>query len=84
MGVGRPRGARLIVADRDDDLIIIEHTLALHRGIGQSELAVVPGTSHFLTQEKPALCNVIVVDFLANDPVPAEAPLRRAPASVDP
>jgi len=40
----------------------------------------VPGTSHFLLQEKPALCNAIILDFLANDPVPTVAPIRRAPA----
>jgi hypothetical protein len=45
-----------------------------------SELAIVPGTSHFLLQEKPDLCNAIIIDFLANDPVPTVAPIRRAPA----
>ena len=44
-----------------------------------SKLAVVPGTSHFLTQEKPALVNAIVLDFLTNEPVPTVAPIRRAP-----
>jgi pimeloyl-ACP methyl ester carboxylesterase len=29
-----------------------------------AELAIVPGTSHFLTQAKPDLVNRIVVDFL--------------------
>jgi hypothetical protein len=28
--------------------------------------------------EKPALCNTIIVDFLATDPVPTLAPIRRA------
>jgi pimeloyl-ACP methyl ester carboxylesterase len=63
----------------DDDIITLEHTLDLYRGIEQSELAVVPGTSHFLTQEKPDLVNTIAVDFLANDPVATVAPMRRAP-----
>jgi len=35
----------------DDGIITLEHTLALYRGISNSELAVVPGTSHFLLQE---------------------------------
>ena len=34
-----------------------------------AELAVVPGTSHFLTQEKPHLVNALVLDFLTNEPV---------------
>jgi hypothetical protein len=41
---------------------------------------VVPGTSHFLLQEKPELCNAIILDFLLNDPVATLAPVRRAPA----
>jgi pimeloyl-ACP methyl ester carboxylesterase len=37
----------------DDDLISLEHTLALFRGVPNSELAIVPGTSHMLLMEKP-------------------------------
>lgn len=70
-------GARTLVMASDDDIIALEHTLALYRGIKDSEFAVVPGTSHFLTQEKPDLCNRIVVDFLASDPVATVAPMRR-------
>jgi pimeloyl-ACP methyl ester carboxylesterase len=70
--------ARTLIIAADDDLIALEHTVALYRGIPDSELAVVPGTSHFLTQEKPELFASIVVDFLANDPVPTVAPMRRA------
>lgn len=39
---------------------------------------MIPGTSHGLFHAKPALCNEIIVDFLANDPVPTFAPVRRA------
>jgi hypothetical protein len=42
------------------------------------ELAVVPGTSHGLLHEKPALRHWITVHFLTSDPVPTRAPLRRA------
>jgi hypothetical protein len=38
-----------------------------------------PGTSRFLTEEKPDLVNKIVVDFLTTEPVPTVAPIRRAP-----
>jgi pimeloyl-ACP methyl ester carboxylesterase len=64
-------------APSDDDIITLEHPLALYRGIKDSELAVVPGTSHFLAQEKPDLHNAIVVDFLASYHV---APMRRMPS----
>jgi pimeloyl-ACP methyl ester carboxylesterase len=69
--------SRTLVMAADDDIITLEHTLALYRGIADSELAVVPGTSHFLLQEKPELCNTIVVDFLTTGPVPTVAPMRR-------
>lgn len=63
----------------DDDITNLEHMLELYRAIPDSELSIVPGTSHFLLQEKPDLCNAIILDFLANDPVPTVAPIRRAP-----
>ena len=62
----------------DDDITLLEHMLELYRAIPNSELAIVPGTSHFLLQEKPALCNAILIDFLSNDPVSTVAPIRRA------
>ncbi|MGH2491943.1 MAG: alpha/beta fold hydrolase [Candidatus Limnocylindria bacterium] len=62
----------------DDDITALEHMLELYRAIPNSELAIVPGTSHFLLQEKPALCNAILLDFLSNDPVSTVAPIRRA------
>jgi pimeloyl-ACP methyl ester carboxylesterase len=51
---------------------------AMYRGLPDAQLATVPGTSHGLLREKPGLCNTILVDFLATDPVPTYAPVRRA------
>jgi pimeloyl-ACP methyl ester carboxylesterase len=62
----------------DDDLMSVDHMNATYEGIPDSELAIVPGTSHFLLQEKPALCNTIIVDFLTNEALPTVAPMRRA------
>jgi pimeloyl-ACP methyl ester carboxylesterase len=73
--------ARTLVMVADDDITTLDHTLDMSRAISNSELAVVPGTSHFLLQEKPALVNAILLDFLANDPVPTVAPMRRAGAA---
>jgi pimeloyl-ACP methyl ester carboxylesterase len=64
----------------DDDLASLDHSLEFFRVLPDAELAIVPGTSHFLLQEKPALCNAIMLDFLVNDPVPTVAPIRRASA----
>jgi pimeloyl-ACP methyl ester carboxylesterase len=63
----------------DDDLVTMNHAVDMYHALPIAELAVVPGTSHFLTQEKPHLVNALVVDFLTNEPVATVAPIRRAP-----
>jgi pimeloyl-ACP methyl ester carboxylesterase len=70
--------SRTLVMVGDDDEVTLEHAIALYRGVPDAELAMVPGTSHGLLVEKPALCNTIVVDFLTTDPAPTLAPIRRA------
>jgi pimeloyl-ACP methyl ester carboxylesterase len=62
----------------DDDMVTLEHTMSLYRAIRNSELAVVPGTSHLVAMEKPDLVNRLVLDFLQRDPIPTYMPLRRA------
>jgi pimeloyl-ACP methyl ester carboxylesterase len=71
--------ARTLVMGGDDDLVHLEHTVALYRGIPDSELAIVPGTSHTLLLEKPELCTRLVSDFLTEDPVTTYIPIRRTP-----
>jgi len=70
---------RSLVMFSDDDLMTLSHAVAMFDALPDAELAVVPGTSHFLTQEKPHLVNALVLDFLTNEPVPTVAPIRRAP-----
>jgi pimeloyl-ACP methyl ester carboxylesterase len=74
-------GAPTLVVVGDDDMVSLEHTGALYRTIPNSELAVIPGTSHAVPMEKPDLLNRIVLEFLQNDPVPTFLPLRRAPGA---
>jgi pimeloyl-ACP methyl ester carboxylesterase len=69
---------RTLVMVADDDEVPLEHAVAAYRAISDAELMVVPGTSHGLMVEKPELCNQVIVDFLANDPVALMAPIRRA------
>jgi pimeloyl-ACP methyl ester carboxylesterase len=71
--------ARTLVMAGDDDIVHLEHTLALYRAVHGSELAVVPGTSHLLLHEKPDLCARLVTDFLTKDPVLTFIPIRRTP-----
>jgi pimeloyl-ACP methyl ester carboxylesterase len=70
---------RALVMFSDDDLMTLSHAVEMYDALPNAELAVVPGTSHFLTQEKPHLVNAILLDFLTNDPVPTVAAIRRAP-----
>ncbi|HEY4630519.1 MAG TPA: alpha/beta hydrolase [Blastococcus sp.] len=70
---------RTLVMFSDDDLMTLQHAVEMFEALPDAEFAVVPGTSHFLTQEKPHLVNALVLDFLTNEPVPTVAPVRRAP-----
>jgi pimeloyl-ACP methyl ester carboxylesterase len=71
-------GNRTLVMLGDDDEVRFEHAIELYRTLPDGELAVIPGTSHGLLVEKPALCNAVIIDFLTEDPVPTMAPIRRA------
>jgi pimeloyl-ACP methyl ester carboxylesterase len=70
--------APTLVMVGDDDMVSLEHTVALFRAIPSAELAVIPGASHGAVLEKPALVNQIVLDFLGNEPVATMLPIRRA------
>ena len=69
---------RALVMFSDDDLMTLNHAVDMYHALPTAELAIVPGTSHFLMQEKPQLVNAIVLDFLTNEPVPTVAPIWRA------
>jgi pimeloyl-ACP methyl ester carboxylesterase len=70
--------APTLVLVGDDDIVSLEHTVAMFRAIPKSELAVIPGTSHAVPTEKPELLNRIVLDFLQLEPVATTVPIRRA------
>ncbi len=56
--------APTLVLCADADIVTPEHTLALFRSIPGAELGTVPGTSHNLIQESPALVTAMILDFL--------------------
>lgn len=70
--------ARTLVMFADDDLMTLTHAVQMYDALPNAELAIVPGTSHFLTQEKPDLVNALVLDFLTREPVLTVAAIRRA------
>jgi pimeloyl-ACP methyl ester carboxylesterase len=69
---------RTLIMVADDDEVRFEHAIAMYRSMPEAELAVVPGTSHGLLVEKPALCNLLMTEFLTKGPVQTFAPIRRA------
>jgi pimeloyl-ACP methyl ester carboxylesterase len=69
--------ARTLLVVGDDDLVTLEHTMAMYRTIPDAELAVVPGTSHLAPMEKPDLVNHLLLDFLQLEPVRTLLPVRR-------
>jgi pimeloyl-ACP methyl ester carboxylesterase len=71
--------APTLVVSADDEAVKLEHTIEMYRTIPDAEFAVVPGTSHMLFLEKPALVNEIIIQFLKNDRAPTLMPVRRAP-----
>lgn len=74
--------APTLVMVGDDDMMTLEHTIALYRAIPRSELAVVPGTSHVVPLEKPAEVNRLVIEHLTAEPVETMLPIRRAQPTV--
>jgi len=69
--------SRTMVMIADDDEVILEHAISVYRAIPGAELAIVPGTSHGLLVEKPALCEMILTEFLTTEPAATVAPIRR-------
>lgn len=65
----------------DDDMMTLEHTTALYRAVPGAQLAVVPGASHLVPLEKPALVDRLILEHLSQDEVDTMMPVRRAPAA---
>jgi pimeloyl-ACP methyl ester carboxylesterase len=66
-----------LVLGSDDDIVRLEHTVALYQGIADAQLCVLPGTSHLMPFERPELVTSLVADFLTGTPAPM-MPIRRA------
>jgi pimeloyl-ACP methyl ester carboxylesterase len=69
---------RTLVMAGDDDIVTLEHTVALYHALPRGELAIIPATSHLLLFEKPELCTSLVTHFLTTDPAPTLMPIGRA------
>jgi pimeloyl-ACP methyl ester carboxylesterase len=70
----------VLVMAGDDDIATLEHTAALYESIPESQLAVVPGTSHGVLKERTKESVRLIRHFLGQDlPVQTTSPIRRAP-----
>ena len=56
--------APTLVMAADRDLMTLEHALALFQAIPNAQLCIVPGATHALLFEKPAVVNAAVLAFL--------------------
>lgn len=62
----------------DDDLFQLKYTGSLYETIPQGQLAVIPGTSHFVMKEKPQLTQAVIQQFLEDlSPPITRVPVRR-------
>lgn len=76
------RGPVLVMA-ADDDIVTLEHTVELYRGLAGAQLAIVPEASHLLLFERSDLCTGLVTTFLTIDPAPTMMPIHRAAQPVN-
>ena len=68
----------VLVMAGDDDVIAHDHTISLYEALPLGQLAVIPGTSHGLVKEKPALMLANIMQFLEDLTYPqTRDPIRR-------
>ena len=68
----------VLVMAGDDDVIAHDHTISLYEALPLGQLAIIPGTSHGLVKEKPALAIAVMMQFLEDLSIPiTRQPIRR-------
>jgi pimeloyl-ACP methyl ester carboxylesterase len=74
----------VLVMAGDDDVATLEHTCSMYEAIPESQLAIVPGTSHMLLKERTNESVRIIEHFLVSKIPPLTlAPVRRSSFKVD-
>jgi pimeloyl-ACP methyl ester carboxylesterase len=62
--LGRIHRPILVLNGDRDSLIPLDHTVRMFEAIPNAQLAIVPGASHFLPAERPALTAGLIANFL--------------------
>lgn len=55
--------APVMVMAGDRDVIVAEHTLKIFQAIPNSQMCILPGTTHFVVRERPQLFQLLASDF---------------------
>ena len=67
-----------LVMAGDDDVVKHSHSIELYEALPLGQLAIVPGTSHGLVKEKPAVVTALIKSFLSDQAYPeTRQPIRR-------
>jgi pimeloyl-ACP methyl ester carboxylesterase len=73
----------VLVMAGDDDVVRHDHTIDLFEKLPLGQLAIVPGTSHGLVKEKPAIVQALIEDFLGDLSYPVtRMPIKRTNPSL--
>ena len=68
----------VMVMAGDDDVVKHSHSIELYEALPLAQLAIVPGTSHGLVKEKPAIVTTLIQGFLNDQTYPiTRQPIRR-------
>jgi pimeloyl-ACP methyl ester carboxylesterase len=68
----------VLVLAGDDDVVTHQHTIELFESLPLGQLAIIPGTSHGVVKEKPALVQAMISQFLKDLSYPiTRMPIRR-------
>jgi len=68
----------VLVMAGDDDVVKHSHSIELYEALPLGQLAIVPGTSHGLVKEKPAIVTTLIKSFLSDQSYPiTRQPIRR-------
>jgi pimeloyl-ACP methyl ester carboxylesterase len=58
--------APVLVMAGDRDAVREEHTIKIFQSIPNAQLSIIPGATHFIANEKPALFHLLFSDFFDN------------------
>lgn len=59
--------APTLVMAGDNDIIRLEHTIEIQRHIARSQLAIFPGSTHFVPWEQPDVFNAVLLRFFQHE-----------------